>query len=103
MFLKQTCATRDPRAAVRPAWLFGAGWFCWYFKSIIFLNFWCYSFHNHLPQAFALDQRFAALEIHEQRTVTCFNYLGTIDHKANINIRAICNCYATAQIKLFVM
>jgi len=69
----------------------------------MFLNFSCYSFHNHLPQAFSLDRRFAALEVHEQRTVTFFNYLGTKDHEANTNIRTICNCYATTLIKLFVM
>jgi len=69
----------------------------------MFLNFSCYSFHNHLPQAFVLDQMFAALKVHEQRTVTFFIFLGTIDHEANMNIRAICNCYDTAQIKLFVM
>jgi len=75
----------------------------WYFKWITFLTFLYYSFHNHLPQAFALDQRFAALEVHEKKTVTFFNYLGTIDHKANTNICNICNCYATAQIKVYVM
>jgi len=32
-----------------------------------------------------------------------FDDLGTIDHETNINIRAICDCYATAQIKLFVV
>jgi len=36
------------------------------FKRIIFLNFLCHSFHNHLPQAFALNERFVALEVHKQ-------------------------------------
>jgi len=29
--------------------------------------------------------------------------MGTIDQETSINIRAICNCYPTAQIKLFVV
>lgn len=58
--------------------------------------------------AFALDQRFAALGVHEKRPVTFFNYLGTIYHEANINFHAICKChaiecYAIAQINLFMV
>jgi len=62
----------NPRAALRLAALFGAVRVVlfmilkWYLKWIIFLKFSCYSFHNHLPQAFALDQRFAAPEFHKQ-------------------------------------
>jgi len=41
--------------------------------------------------------------IHEQRNVTIFKYLGTIDHEANTTFRAISNCHATTQIQLFVM
>ena len=79
----------------RPATLFGAARVVlfmilqWYFKWITFLKLSCYPFHNHLPQAFALDQRFAALEVYKQ-FVICY-------------ASAICNYYATAQIKLFVM
>jgi len=98
--LIQTCAARRVVWCVLRVVLFLI--LKWYFKWITFLNFSCYSFHNH-PQAFALDQRFAALEVHEQRTVTFFNYLATTDHKANINFRTICNFYATAQTKLFMM
>jgi len=105
----QLTSSRTDMCNPRPAALFGAArvvFFMilkWYFKRIFFLNFSCYSFRNHLLQAFALDLRFAVLEVHEQRTVPYCNYLGTVDHEANINFRAICNCYATAQIKLFVI
>jgi len=73
----------------RPAALFGAARVVlfmilkWYFKWIISLKFSCYSFHNHLPQAFALDQRFAAPEFHKQFVIVTLQ--------------------PTAQIKLFVM
>jgi len=65
----------------------------------MFLTFLCHSFHYHLPQALALDQRFTELEVHEQIPVTFVNYLRTIDHEAKTNFLAICNCYTTAQLK----
>jgi len=37
-----------------------------HFKWTIFLTCSCHSFHNHLPQAFAFDQRFTVLQVHEQ-------------------------------------
>jgi len=99
---------------VRPVALFRAAFVVlfmilkWCFNWIVFLNFSSYWFHNHLPQAVALDQRFAALGVHEKRPVTFFNYLGTIYHEANINFHAICKChaiecYAIAQINLFMV
>jgi len=51
----------------------------------MFLTFLCHTFHYHLPQALPLDQRFTALEVHEQMPATFFNYLRTIDHEANTN------------------
>jgi len=75
----------------------------WYFKWIILLTFLCNSLHNHLPQTFALDQRFTALEVHERRPVTFLNCLRAIDHEVNTNFHTICNCYATVQVMLFVM
>jgi len=70
------------------------------FENKLFFTFLCHSFHYHLPQALALDQRFKAFEVHEQMPVKFCNYLRTTDHEANTNFRGICNCYATAQIKL---
>jgi len=77
----------------RPAELFGAARLVlfmilkWYFKCIVFFNF--------------CDTHFTI--IHEQKNVTIFKYLGTIDHEANATFRAISNCRATTQIQLFVM
>jgi len=53
----------------------------WHFEWIIFLNFSCYSFHNHLPQAFVFDQRFAVLQAYEKRPVTFFQLLE--NHEVN--------------------
>jgi len=41
--------------------------------------------------------------IPEQKNVTIFKYLWTINHEANKTVRANSNCHAAAQIKLFVM
>jgi len=77
----------------QPAALFGAARLFsfmilkWYFKWIVFLNFLYHSFHN----------------LYEQRNVTIFKYLGTIDHETNTTFRVISNCHATTQIQLFVM
>jgi len=61
----------NPRDALRLAWLCLWSW-NGISNKLYSSIFSCYSFHNHLPQAFALDQRFAALEVREQRTVTFF-------------------------------
>ena len=98
--IRQTCATCGlPRCLVRPAWYCSQSW-NGISKSIKFFTFSCHSFHNHL-----LTTSFGALSevVHEQRPVTFFYYLRTTDHEANTNFRAICNCYDTAQIKLFMM
>jgi len=100
--LKQTCAT----TARRVVWC-GPRGFVYDLEMVFQINYIPQFFVLLISQSFTTSfctyQRFAALEVHEQRTVTFFNYRGIIDHEANINICAICNCYATAQIQLFVM
>jgi len=50
-----------------------------------------------LSQAFALYQRFAALEVHKQRTVALFNYLTTIDRKYKFSHHLLLLCYSADQ------
>ena len=93
LFTSDMCNTRT---AARPAALFGAACVVlfmvleWYFKWIIVLTFSCYSFHNHLPQAFALDQKFAALELHEQKTVLPGDHRSRSEYKFSRHLLLLC-------------